>query len=152
METLIQNIDSIIIECNKRINENILGINYLEKLKYYLIDSLKLHKISSFEECKNTEITKIYGKNHLLISIENFSDSLSKIKNVISNDYLCIVLIGGKFLEIYSNSKHKISNNLNLFPFTGIVLSQNTVVNESISKETILLNIYHINEKTDIEN
>ena len=41
MEHLIVEIDSIISNCNKKINDKIIGVNYLEKLKFFLIDSLK---------------------------------------------------------------------------------------------------------------
>ena len=152
METLIKNIDNTIIDCNKVINENILGINFLEQLKYSLIDNLKINKSTLFQDIANNELTKIYGKKNLIIKIDNFEDSLSKIKNIVPNDCLCIVLKGSKSLEIYSNYNDKLTNNLNLFPMTGVVLSKDTITNESIFKDTILLNIYCINEKIDIEN
>ena len=41
MEQLILEIDSVISNCNNKINDKIIGVNYLEKLKFLLIDSLK---------------------------------------------------------------------------------------------------------------
>ena len=38
MENFFKEIDNFIIESNKEINEKILGINYLEKLKFSLIE------------------------------------------------------------------------------------------------------------------
>ena len=44
MSVLIKEISNIITSNNNTINENIVGINYLEKLKYLLIDNLKNRK------------------------------------------------------------------------------------------------------------
>ena len=40
MENFFKEIDNFIIESNKEINEKILGINYLEKLKFSLIEKI----------------------------------------------------------------------------------------------------------------
>ena len=41
MNEFIQKIDIIVSNANKEINNKIIGINYLEKIKYILIDNLK---------------------------------------------------------------------------------------------------------------
>ena len=41
MNVLIKEINNIIEKNNNKINENIVGINYLEKLKYLVINNLK---------------------------------------------------------------------------------------------------------------
>ena len=145
-----QDIDTIISENNNQINDKILGVNYLEKLKYLLIDSLKNIKISSFNEIKSNEILKTYGANNLKIKIKNYSSSLSKIKNKISSDYLCIVLQGTKSIEFHDILNSKYTNKLNIFPFTGVVLSNNTIISESISKETVLMDIFNFRHKNEI--
>ena len=145
-----QDIDTIISENNNQINDKILGVNYLEKLKYLLIDSLKNIKISSFNEIKSNEILKTYGANNLKIKIENYSSSLSKIKNKISSDYLCIVLQGTKSIEFHDILNSKYTNKLNIFPFTGVVLSNNTIISESISNETVLMDIFNFRHKNEI--
>ena len=150
MENFIQDIDTIISESNNQINDKILGVNYLEKLKYFLIDSLKNIKISSFKNIKNNQILKTYGQNQLSIKIENYSSSLSKMKNTISNDYLCIVLLGTKSIEFSNILDSKFSNKLNIFPYTGIVLSNNTTIRESVSSETVLLDIFNFKKKNEI--
>jgi len=152
MEDFIQEIDKIIIDSSKEINDKILGINYLEKLKYLLIDKLKTININSFINLKNNELNKEYGQNHLLVRIINYEDSVSKIKQVLKSDYLCLVIIGSKTVEIHKNLNSKISSILNIFPKTGISLSNNTIISESISKGTILLDIFNIEVKSDIEN
>ena len=145
-----QDIDTIISENNNQINDKILGVNYLEKLKYLLIDSLKNIKISSFNEIKSNEILKTYGANNLKIKIKNYSSSLSKIKNKISSDYLCIVLQGTKSIELHDILNSKYTNKLNIFPFTGVALSNNTIISESISNETVLVEIFNFRNKNEI--
>ncbi|MEC7744857.1 MAG: hypothetical protein VX534_00275, partial [Pseudomonadota bacterium] len=68
MERLILEIDNIISNCNNKINDKIIGINYLEKLKFFLIDSLKENDFSSFNNISNenvTELNKTYVENNL---------------------------------------------------------------------------------------
>ena len=150
MKNFSQDIDTIISESNNQINDKILGVNYLERLKYLLIDSIKKIKTSSFNEIRNNEILKTYGENNLQIKIENYTSSLSKIKNKISNDYLCIVLHGTKSIEFHDIVDSKFSNKLNISSFMGIVVSNNTIISESISNETVLLDIFNLRSKSEI--
>ena len=155
MEDLIKDIQSMISESNNQINDNIFGVNYLEKLKYLLIDKLKTFKISSrlnIESLKNKEIKNQYNQNNLLIKFENNSDPLSKIKNIIQNDYLCIVINGSKSIKIHDKLNLSKTQSINLFPYKGAVLSKDTVISESISKDTVLINIFNMKNGTDIEN
>ena len=41
MNSLIQKIEDIILKYNKIVNPGIIGVNYLEKLKYLINDTLK---------------------------------------------------------------------------------------------------------------
>lgn len=150
MENFMQDIDTIISECNNQINDKILGVNYLEKLKYLLIDNLKNLKISSFDQIKNNEILKTYGENILKIRIENYSSDFSKIKNKISSDYLTIILNGKKTIEFHDILNSKFANKLNIFPFMGIVVSSNTTISELVSNETVLLDIFNLRTKNEI--
>ena len=150
MKNFSQDIDTIISESNNQINDKILGVAYLEKLKYLLIDGLKNIKIPSFNEIKNNEILKKYGENDLKIKIENYSSALSKIKNKISSDYLCIILQGAKSIEFHDILNSKFSNKLNILPFMGIVLSNNVLISESTSSETALLDISNFRKKNEI--
>ena len=70
MEDFIKDFDNIISASNNQINDKILGINYLEKLKYLLIDKLKTLNISNEKNFKNfekKEIKRKFGVNDLLI-------------------------------------------------------------------------------------
>ena len=155
MEDLIQDIKNIISESNNQINDKILGINYLEKLKYLLIDKLKISKTTSIKNIAKREDKEIkikHSQNNLLVKFESYPEPLSKIKNIIQNDYLCIVLKGSKSIKIHKNADSTESQSINLFHNTGIILSKATVISESIFRETILLNIFNIKNDTDIEN
>ena len=63
MEDLIKYIHNIISESNNQINDKILGVNYLEKLKYLLIDKLKLFKITSMKNIENLQNKEIRTNN-----------------------------------------------------------------------------------------
>ena len=155
MENLIQDFNDIISASNNQINDKILGINYLEKLKYLLIDKLKILNISnekSFRNFEQKEIKRKFGVKDLLIKFIFNTQSLSKIKTITPNDYLSIVLFGFKSLEIHRNLDFKKSQSLNLFPKTGIVISKDTLISESISKDTILLDIFNIKNDKVIVN
>ena len=68
MENLIKDIQNIITESNNQINDKILGVNYLERLKYLLIDKLKNFKINSkenIESLQNKEIKNQYNQKKL---------------------------------------------------------------------------------------
>ena len=83
MKTEYSEIDNIISECNKQINEKIIGINYLEKLKYILISNyikLDLDIIKEFSDGKNEEFQKNYGENTLKCSIKHHQNVVSKTK------------------------------------------------------------------------
>ena len=153
MEQLILEIDSIISSCNNKINDKIVGVNYLEKLKFMLIDSLKEKDLSSFDNNSNetnTELNKIYGENNLIITIQQYQESFTKIKNECINDLLNVVLQGFASLDIYQPKKENGSHSLSLFPKTGIVVSRNTLISEKIIKNSLILKIVNIRDTSKI--
>ena len=153
MEQLILEIDSIISDCNNKINDKIIGVNYLEKLKFFLIDSLKENDFSSFDNISNetyTELNKTYGENNLVITIQQFRKSLTKIKNECVNDLLSVVLHGFTSLDIYQNKKENELCSISLFPKMGIVLSKNTFISEKITKDSLILKIVNIRDTSNI--
>ena len=108
--------------------------------------------MKNIENLQNKEIRTNYSQNNLLIKFESTSNPISKIKNIIQEDCLSIILNGSKSIKIHENSDSSESQSINLFPNTGIVLSKATVISESISKETILINIFNIRSDINIEN
>ena len=154
MKNLIKNIENIIIQNHSKINDKISGINFLEKLKYIIIDDIKSDKINLFKDLNKTNVNKITNKfndNNLDIIIEYSSDLSTKLKYSLPQDYMSIVLMGFKSIDIYESMESKISKSLNLFSENGIVLSKNTIISESISKQSIVLNIHNFRENSDIE-
>ena len=151
MENLMQHIDYTISNLKNDVNEKITGTNYLENIKYPLIDKLKSINSSSLIIDSNI-LKKKYGSNNLTLSISKYSDTSSKIKNIIENDYLGIIISGAKSIEIFSSEDAKTSELFNLFSNTGLVISEKTIISECVSKNSILLDIYNIQDKADIEN
>ena len=153
MEQLILEIEGIISDCNNKINDKIIGVNYLEKLKFFLIDSLKENDSSSFNNMFNenvTELNKTYGENNLVITIQQYQESLTKMKNECINDLLNVVLKGFTSLDIYQNQKENELYSISLFPKMGIVLSKNTFFSEKITKDSLILKIENIRDTSNI--
>jgi len=150
MENVIEIVNTIITNSNKQINDKIIGVNFLEKLKYILIDELDKIEINKID-LKKKQIAEDRSQNkNLLIKIENFLETTSNIKYVCSDDKLSVVLKGSKLIKVNLGSNDNKSQTLNLFERNGIVISKNTTINETISKNSLILDIIFIN--TNIEN
>ena len=153
MEQLISEIGSIISNCNNKINDKIIGVNYLEKLKFLLIDSLKEKDFSSFDNIANetfAEFNQTFGENKLVITIQQYQESITKIKNECINDLLNVVLHGFTSLDIYQNNKKNSLNSISLFPKIGVVLSKKTLISEKIIKDSLILKIVNIRDTSNI--
>lgn len=154
MSVNLYNIENIISDYNKQINEKISGLIYLEQLKYILIDKLQIFQnkfIEVIENLKKDDLSISHGENKLLISFIHNLEAQSTIKKEVTNDHLSIVLQGFSSLKIYKNSDKKTFNSFNLYPLTGLVISKNMIISRSLSKDTILLNITNLREEADIE-
>jgi len=153
MEQLILEIDSIISNYNNNTNDKIIGVNYLEKLKFSLIDSLKEKNfiaISNISKETVKEFNKTYGENNLVITVQRHQESLTKIKNKCIDDSLSVVLQGFASVNIYQNMAENESHSLSLFPKTGVVLSKNTLISEKIIKDSLILRIVNIRDTSNI--
>ena len=69
MENFFKEIDNFIIESNKEISEKILGINYLEKLKFSLIEKIKGLNINSYEDIQISDLLDVIKKSDLLFKL-----------------------------------------------------------------------------------
>tara|TARA_Y100001970_G_scaffold181644_1_gene221064 strand:+ start:1194 stop:1643 length:450 start_codon:yes stop_codon:yes gene_type:complete len=148
MENFFKEIDQFIIESNKEINEKIVGINYLEKLKFSLIERIINLNVKSYEEFKNFEEIKEYNNIKLRITFNHYNEALSKLKNPLPNDNLCIILRG---LKTFTVTNNKESKNFTLYPNMGITLPSKTNVNESIAKQSTIIDIFSLNENLGVE-
>ena len=160
MNDLIKKINDIIEKNNSEINENIVGINYLEKLKYLVIDKLKdgqnifaLDDLVAVLTEKNNQSIKFKFKNRsLILSINLYKNPLSKIKLCYDNDTLSVVINGVKKISLFDlhNKKRKVS--LSIFKNMGIVLSENTITSEKIAAGSIIMDIISEKKAMNIEN
>ena len=158
MNDFIRKIEDIILSNNKTINQNITGINYLEKLKYLILDYLKdLDKIvltNLIIDLKNSEGQSIKYKfedSPLLSSICLHKDSLSRIKSALNHDVLSIVINGFKTVAIFNFYKNNKSISLSIPKNMGLVLSENTVTSENIGSGSVILDIFYKNNVLNIE-
>ena len=147
MKKFVQELDNTISEFNNQINDNLIGINYLESLKYHLINIIKKKKFEFLNLDQNI-LQKKFKNRELAIKIETFKESTSRIKNRMKDDCLSIVLQGSRIIEILSKDK---SNSISLHIHNGVTLPKNTVYTENIIKDTLLLNIFDIEKIEDTE-
>jgi hypothetical protein len=160
MNDLIKEIDDVIEKNNSKINENIVGINYLEKLKYLVIDNLVngqdkfiLDDLVAALTKKNNQSIKFKFKNRsLFLSINLYNNSLSKIKLCYDNDTLSIVINGVKKISLFDLNDKKKKVSLSIFKNMGIVLSENTITSEKIAAGSIIMDIVSEKKAMNIEN
>ena len=160
MNVLIKEINDIIENNNSKINENIVGINYLEKLKYLVIDNLKdsqdkftLDNLSAALKKKNNQSIKFKFKNRsLFLSINLYKNPLSKIKLCYDNDTLSVVINGVKKISLFDLHDKKRKVSLSIFKNMGIVLSENTITSEKIAAGSIIMDVVSEKKAMNIEN
>ena len=141
-------LDSLLLEINKSINENIVGINYLENIKFLLIEKLQaLDKLIFNDFIKDISIKKTFNNNRdfknrkINYTINYLEKSAIKIKSKIEEDSLFIILDGLKIITIFDKNNHNKSIKTKIFKNKGFVLSQGSIINENNNKKTIILKI-----------
>ena len=160
MNDLIKEINDIIEKNNSKINENIVGIIYLEKLKYLVIDNLKdgqdkftLDDLVAALEKKNNQSIEFKFKNQsLFLSINLYNNPLSKIKLCYDNDTLSVVINGVKKILLFDLHDKKKKVSLSIFKNMGLVLSENTITSEKIAAGSIIMDIISEKKAMNIEN
>ena len=160
MISFIKTINDIIMKSDEEINENIIGINYLEKLKYLIINNLKedIDKatiddiVIDLEKNNNQSINFDFKNRSLVLSVDFYKDSLSKIKSSYGINTLSIVIKGNKVISLFDlNDKKKVIS-ISISKNMGLVLSENTVTSENIASGSIILNLINKRKEIDIEN
>ena len=144
-------LEQIFSDINKSINEKIGGTNFLELIKFLLIE--KLNNLTK-NDLKNLKLMPPNGQTlereidlnnrKLKYKIMYFDKSVSNIKQKIENDYLFLILEGLKSIIIYDNNNSAKSIYCNLSKNMGIVLSLNTVITTKIVENSIILLISDI--------
>ena len=133
-----QGIDNLVNDSFNLIGDKSTGVNLLEKLKYTLVDRLKFYELKNIENSLNKDITIDKGDINCTIKIENNKDNTSRIKKIINSDTLTIVLEGNITVSIHDKSPSKLENLQYISKNKGIVLAKNTIIDELITKDTIL--------------
>ena len=158
MNLILAKISEIIKKNNETINEKIIGINYLEQLKYLIVNDLTLFDEKIFKdilannkENKTEDYLFDFNNRSIKLSINFFKDSISKINNTINKDNLSIVGYGLKNITINDKDNAKKSITLKLFKNMGIVLSQGTLVSEKIASGSIILDINSNKNELNLE-
>jgi len=156
MSLITEKIYDVILNNSNLIDEKITGINYLEKLKYLIINDLQLLNFDNL----NIELENI--ENHskkfeikerpLTFSIKLYKSSQSKIKLANNEDNLCIVLAGFKKVIIFDFLENTKSTSLSIIKNMGLVLSKKTIISENIGADSIILDILFKIEPLNIEN
>ncbi len=160
MNVLIKEINDIIENNNSKINENIVGINYLEKLKYLVIDNLVNgqdkfildHLVAALTKKNNQSIKFKFKNRSLILSINLYKNPLSKIKLCYDNDTLSVVINGVKKISLFDLRDKKRKVSLSIFKNMGIVLSENTITSEKIAAGSIIMDIVSEKKAMNIEN
>ena len=101
------------------------------------------------EDIKNFHEVKEYNNIKLGIKFNNYNEALSRLKSNLPNDNLCIILRGLKTFKIKNNQESK---NFTLFANMGITLPSKTIINESIAKQSSIIDIFNLNDNLGIEN
>ena len=150
MDYFLKLLDNLLIEINDSINEKIISINYLETIKFSLIEKLSELEENILEDFKSElSVNKLFSKEldlntrSINYSINFIGNSTSNIKKVIQKDTLYIVLEGAKIISVFDKNKQNISIKMNITKNKGIVLSNNTITNENINKKSIILTIVY---------
>ena len=150
MDSFVKLLDDLLIEIDGSINEKIIGINYLENIKYKFIERLNELEKNIVEDFKSEiSVNKLFLKKHdfntrsINYSIDYIENSISKIKHTVEADMLCIVLDGAKIISVFDKNQTSKSIKINITKNKGIVLSQNTIINENINKKSIILKIIY---------
>ena len=148
MNLLLTEIINIINNSNK-INENIVGINYLEKIKYLIINNFRenqdkfiIDNLISELKKQNSQSKKLEFKNQsLTLTVNLYKDSLSKINSCYTNDTLFIVIDGIKIISLLDVLDKKKKIPLTISKNMGLVLSKNTITSENITTNSIIMDI-----------
>ena len=150
MDSFEEFLDNLLIEINNSIDEKIVGTNYLENIKFQLIEKLSILQKNIVEGfIFELSAKKLFSKRHdfntrsINYSINYIENSIAQIKHIIENDTLYIVLNGAKIISVFDNKKPIKSIKINITKNMGVVLSQNTIINENINKKSIILTIIY---------
>ena len=139
-------LENLIIKIANSINENLLGLIFLEKLKFDFLENIEQLDKKDYEEFlksiqndKEYKKTLISGKRNLEISILFFKESENMKKTIIESDSLIIVFEGLNSITVADKLEENKSFVLNINKKMGIVLSKSSNIIENIKEKSVIL-------------
>ncbi len=143
---------SIEEECHN-INIKITGVNYLEILKFNLIPKISTYLDNKpFISDENLEKKILISSNEIELNciVINNKKSFSELRRKININSLLITFGGNLNIDILENSSLESFKRINLYPFMGICLSSETVINLNSFQNSFFIEI--IKNENIIEN
>ena len=153
ISSFLNTIEKIIEEECQNINIKITGVNYLEILKFNLIPKISTYLDNKpFISDENIEKKMLISSNEIELNcvVINNKKSFSALKRIINMNSLFISFGGNLNIDILENSTLENFKQINLYPFMGICLSSETVINLNSFQNSFFIEI--IKNENNIEN
>ena len=155
MNDLSKQIENVIIDQVNCLNKKIKGINFLELLKFNLIENIKpLFKNHAFDQTKEfIHKFNIDNENFLIEAKIIFIYKPSSIlKKVLIKDTLLISLKEVIKIDVFNNEKGKEIKSFSILPCMGVCLSEKTNVNLNFLKNCFYVEIIFEDKLKSVEN
>ena len=116
-------------------------------------DKLAIANLAIDLKKNNNQSVKFEFKNlSLILSVNLYEDSLSKIKLCHNNDILSVVLDGIKTISLFDLHNKNKKTSLSISQNMGLVLSENTITSENIAAGSIIMDIISEKRPLNVEN
>ena len=149
MNNIINNFETYIIDQDKLINSQIIGLKYLELIKNKLIQEILIKEnkdiLDPIKKINNKlDIKELVNKEGIKLSynIEFFNEPESLKNYKIENDMMILIFQGFVNLEITDKFEKEKKMKFKLSKNSGIVISKDTIISREIPKETILISFF----------
>jgi len=154
MKDFLENLEEIIkLEINNT-NEKLLGINFLENLKFNLIPKIKILEMEKTTEFKNyNKRIDIENKNKKIEINFKYFDKINKTeKTKINQNILIINLKGFVSIDVYEAEKSNNYKKINLHSYMGISIPSGTIYKINYTSDTFIAELLDYKVDNDIEN
>ena len=147
-------LENLIKEQFNKINEKLIGLNFLETFKQSFIPSF-----SSLMETSNL-IEKLQDNSNLIIekNDKEFQVNLNVIENTntkidleIEKNTLFVAVNGTIIFNIFDKNLSNKSNKINIYPLMGICLPSSTNINIKTLKNSYCLKFFLKDQNTNVE-
>ena len=149
MNNIINNFETYIIDQDKLINSQIIGLKYLELIKNKLIQEILIKEnkdiLDPIKKINNKlDIKELVNKEGIKLSYNiEFFNAPESLKNYkIENDMMILIFQGFVNLEITDKFEKEKKIKFKLSKNSGIVISKDTIISREIPKETILISFF----------